>query len=190
MFKCTCCDGDFRDGVKCSVCQECFDFPCAGLTEAGYRRLGEDRRNNWRCTYCKGAKAVSPLNLPSKNTPSIKFLSLVDMEMIALELKSLSSQMNSLPTLIASVNSIQADVADLKSIKADIEDLKLMKPEVADMRTSLEFVQCSVESLNSRMTEINQEIQTLLKTKDDVVQLKQLLENFEHSMRELNKGLV
>ncbi|CAK1595949.1 unnamed protein product [Parnassius mnemosyne] len=192
MFKCTRCDRDFRDGVKCSVCQERFDFPCAGLTEAGYRRLGEDRRNNWRCTSCKDAKAPSPLNLPSKNTlskntPSVKSLSLVDMEMIASELKSLSSQTNSLPTLIASVKAIQADVADLKSIKADIEDLKLMKPEVADMRTSLEFVQCSVESLNSKITEINQEIQSLLKTKDDVVKLKQRLENFEDSMREFEQ---
>ncbi|CAK1578680.1 unnamed protein product [Parnassius mnemosyne] len=38
------------------------------------------------------------------------------------------------------------------------------------------------------MTEINQEIQTLLKTKYDVVQLKQRLENSEDSMREFEQS--
>ncbi|XP_045446358.1 uncharacterized protein LOC123654502 [Melitaea cinxia] len=53
MGRCTICNNQFSDGVQCSACGKQLDFGCAGLTEAGWRRLGTDRRSAWRCPSCR-----------------------------------------------------------------------------------------------------------------------------------------
>ncbi|CAG9091675.1 unnamed protein product [Plutella xylostella] len=54
MFTCARCNNTCNDGAKCSDCNQFLDFPCSGITEAGYRRLG-DRQKTWRCNTCKTA---------------------------------------------------------------------------------------------------------------------------------------
>ncbi|VVC88583.1 unnamed protein product [Leptidea sinapis] len=104
------CQADFRDGVQCMACQGWFDFPCAGITENGYRKVIE---------VTHGA---------------------TDMESIAMDLKRHSTQISSLPTLMTSMKAIQADISDLKTMKADIADLKLIKPDVSEIKATIEFV--------------------------------------------------
>lgn len=180
MFNCKSCKVEFRDGAQCTLCQGQYDFPCAGISETGFR----NRRNTWKCISCKQLGAANPLNIPSVKTNPTRSPSPVSLESIALDIKSLSSQISSLPNLIASVKAIQADVADLKTMKADIAELKLIKPEVADMKSSIEFVQLSVETLTGRISEVSLEVQELHKTKEQVNILQQRFEQFEGSMRE------
>lgn len=185
MFKCFRCNAEFRDGAQCSVCQERFDFPCAGITEGGYRKLG-DRRNAWKCPSCKSTGAPSPHFLPGKKAPGLSPTP-ADMDSIAMDIKNLTSQMASLPTLMASVKAIQLDIEELKSLRADITDIKLLRPELSEMKSSLDFIHSSVESLTSRISEISLEVQGLLKTKDDLNQLQQRFDSLDIKIKEMEQ---
>lgn len=185
MFHCVRCNVEFRDGAQCSGCQGRFDFPCAGITENGFRKLG-DRRNNWKCPSCKNSGTASPL-IPVSGKTSPKSPTPVDMETIVLELKRLTAQMAPLPDLMTSLKAIQADIADLKTVKSDIADLKVLKPEVAELKTSVEFVQNTVQDLSNRVSVINDEVQAMLKAKNDVSLLTQKLERIETTMQEADQ---
>lgn len=188
MYRCTKCEVEFRDGVQCSACLKRLDFPCAGITEGGYRKLG-DRRNTWKCPSCKGSASPS-YPLPSKKTPAVAPTltpTPVDMESIASQLNILTSQMSSLPALTASVKAIQADISDLKSMKADIADLKLLKPELSEMKISVDFIHNSVEALTGRVSEVSLEVESLLKTKDEVHHLQQKIIYLENTMKEFEQ---
>ncbi|CAG4931931.1 unnamed protein product [Parnassius apollo] len=171
MFMCHRCNSEARDGVQCTMCLNRFDFPCAGITEAGYRKLG-DRKATWKCNTCKTGTA-SP-NLSSEKTVQGRVPSYGDLENIRLELSKITKQISSLPQLIASVKTIQADISDLKD----------MKSEMMDVKNSLNHVHTSVEGLTNKLTEIDREIQSLQKTKDDVVRVEHRLEKLEAAVRE------
>ncbi|KAM3963781.1 uncharacterized protein ACR2FA_002305 [Aphomia sociella] len=175
MFVCYRCDNEARDGVQCAQCQNRFDFPCAGITESGYRRLGVDRRASWKCSTCKNAGlSSSPLNPTAVKSTAGKTTSNGDLENINLELKKLSNQLASLPTLIETVRLIQADLVELKNIKNELSDVK----------SSLEYVHTSVDVLSNRLVEIDSEIQSLQKTKEDILRVERRVEKMEISLRE------
>ncbi|XP_045541431.1 uncharacterized protein LOC123722914 [Papilio machaon] len=163
MFVCTRCKLEFREGAQCSSCQGHFDFPCAGITENGYRKLG-DRRNTWRCATCKVAGSSSPRSGSSKAPFP------VDLEKVMEDLKCLRIQLAPLPSMIETVKLIQTD---LKSLKADIADLKLLKSDIADVKASMDFVQYSVDTLTGKVSALDKEVQELKKSKDDISILKQ-----------------
>lgn len=183
MVKCTRCDVEFRDGVQCSLCQGNFDYPCAGITEAGYRKLG-DRRKAWKCSACKTAGTCSPMLGPSRSAASSKSPVLDDLESITTELKRLTFQTASLPMLMESLKAIQSDIKDLKTLKDDIADLKLMKADVTDVKSSVEFIHHSVDTLANRVSVIEKEVDELRKSKDDVAVLQQQVRELKCSIRE------
>ncbi|CAG5055765.1 unnamed protein product [Parnassius apollo] len=139
-----------RDGVQCTLCLKQYDFPCAGITEIGFRKLGD-------------RKATCPV--PGRSnfcTPS-------DLDGIRGELRGLSEQMSSLPKLLDSVKNIQADLAYLKTIKCELSVVKDL----------LDYVHASVDTLITRIAEVDCEIQTLQKNKEDVTRLEQRLQKLE-----------
>lgn len=158
MFKCKRCNSESRDGVQCSVCRCQYDYPCAGITEVGYRKLG-DRKATWRCPSCKNPTSPQPP---------------VDMADVMAELRRLSAVTASLPQLVDSVKSVHTELAELKNLKSDLTDVK----------ESLNYVHNSVETLSSKICNIEKEIQTLLKTKDEVQQLQQRMEKLEGLVRD------
>lgn len=153
---------EFRDGAHCSVCLGRYDFPCAGITESGFRKLGE-RRATWKCIACK---SISPT--PGKS---------IEMEGILSELKFLSAQMAALPTLVENVKKIQEEINDLKSIKT----------EIAEFKASLEYVHLSVSNLTEKMALMDQQIQSLQSTKDQISTLQQLVNSMERRAEEENQ---
>lgn len=167
MFKCKSCDNEFRDGVLCSVCQGRFDFVCAGITETGYRRLGE-RKSTWRCPSCKNSRSGSPL------PPQLKSPGPADMDTVMAELKRLSLQVALLPELNASIQEIKAELTDLKAIKT----------EVSDIKTSLEFVDHKIGALSDKINNMEKDIQHLQKTKLDVDHLQLRVEKLEQQLKE------
>lgn len=172
MFKCTRCQEEFRDGAQCSVCSGQFDFACAGVTENGYRRLG-DRKSTWRCTSCKSSRTGSPLPPPASYSTE-KSPVPADMEAVLAELKRLSLAVAVLPGLNESV----------KSIKAELTELKSIKPEIAEIKKSIDFVDCRIGALSDKILEMEKDIQSLQKTKNDVEYLKLRLENMESHLKE------
>ncbi|XP_060809933.1 uncharacterized protein LOC132904025 [Amyelois transitella] len=104
MNTCRRCNESFNDGVQCSSCKKFYDFACAGITEAGYRKLGPDRRAVWKCTTCKSTVSGSgaceePMSL----------------DKIFKEIVDLKKHLSSLDTLRDDVKTIKNDLQDLRA---------------------------------------------------------------------------
>lgn len=152
--------------MTCCICDGKYDFPCAGITEAGWRKLGE-RRNTWKCSNCKSQAAPSPRSQSVKSTP-------FDSEAIMKEIKRLSTQMEELPALINSV----------KAIQSELSELKLMRSEFLELKSSIEFSHDVVEDLSKRMKALEQEVEILKQSKEDINTLKMRIEKVEHQQHE------
>lgn len=173
MYKCASCSEEFRDGAQCSVCLGHFDFACGGITETGFRRLG-DRKSTWRCPSCK--KSSSPMP-PTGDRSNLSSPVPANMDDVLAELRRLSLQVALLPGLDAAV----------KNIKGEISALKTIQPELADIKSSIEFVDQKIVALSSRLSEMEKDIQTLQKTKNDVDNLQLRVEKLEAHNRELEQ---
>lgn len=158
MFTCKRCEAVVSDGAKCSMCEGQYDFPCAGISESGWRKLG-DRRNTWKCSNCKG---LSPSTSAIKTTTS-------DFQNIMSELRRLSGQMEVLPTLMENMKTVQKQLADIKAIKTELSEIKC----------SVDFVHDSVKELAAKISSIEQEIESLKKTKVAITTLQERCSRLE-----------
>lgn len=141
MFTCNVCGEDHNDGPICSVCKKQYDYACAGVTEGGFRKLG-DRKNTWRCPQCKSGPLPSPG--PTSSTPS--------------QLDKMQEQLNAIFIQLIPLAGL---IEDVKTIKSDVNDLK----ESLDMAHGLiNNFSSSIESIEARITEVERvtnEIPTL-----------------------------
>lgn len=176
MNKCASCAEDFTDGPQCSVCLGRFDYVCAGVTEHGFRGLGENRKAAWRCSSCKIGRTPSPLPPPA-NPPSLKLPVPADMDAVLAELKRLSLLVAVLPGLDEAV----------KNIKAELSTLKTIKPEIADIKSSLEFIGHKMGALSDKILGMEKDIKTLQKTKHDVEYLQLRVEKLEAQNQEVEQ---
>lgn len=154
MYKCNRCNTEFLDGVQCSVCLNRYDFPCAGISEVGYRKLG-DRKFTWKCSACK-----NPSPSPGKSP---------ELEGILTEIKYMSAQLANLPGLVESVRKIQEEIRDLKSIKTELTEVK----------SSVASVHQSMSSITDRLTKLDSEVQSLHSTKEQLTALQQRVDQLE-----------
>lgn len=159
MYKCNRCSTEFIDGVQCTVCLNRFDFPCAGITESGYRKLG-DRKLTWKCSACK-----NPSPTPNKSP---------ELEGIFAELKYLSAQLATLPSLAENVKKIQEEVSDLKSIKSELTEVK----------SSVVSVHKSISTITDKLATLEREVQSLQSTKEQVITLQKRVEELESKTNE------
>lgn len=104
MFSCAKCGAQHTEGPVCSVCKMHYDFQCSGVTEAGYRKLG-DRKGSWRCLKCKSSPSPSPAAVSP--LPS--------------QLDKIQEQLNNIVLRLVPLTSL---VEDVKSIKSDINTMK------------------------------------------------------------------
>ncbi|KOB73028.1 Uncharacterized protein OBRU01_11389 [Operophtera brumata] len=131
MFKCASCDSQHTDGTVCSACKRHYDFQCSGVTETGYRRLG-DRQKTWRCPQCKSS--ASPSQAATSPLPS--------------QLDKMQDQLNNIVFQLSPLASL---VNDVKSIKSELINLR----ESLDMAHDLlgKF-SGSVKALESRVSKV------------------------------------
>ncbi|KAL4710909.1 hypothetical protein ACJJTC_002539 [Scirpophaga incertulas] len=112
MTKCASCLNEARDLAQCSVCLKCFDFACGGITESGYRKLG-DRKVAWKCPNCKNSSNLKQVSTPPSSSASAYHN--VDSEMIMSEIKKLAQKIDYLSSLAQDIKSIKDDVQHLKN---------------------------------------------------------------------------
>ncbi|CAG5042397.1 unnamed protein product [Parnassius apollo] len=92
------------EGPHYTVCNQELHFHCAGITEAGYRKLG-DRKSTWRCVKCKQTHSIQPPLSQSIESDAL----------ILKEIRALSGKPAPLECLKNEVIALRSEFADLKS---------------------------------------------------------------------------
>ncbi|KAL0841563.1 hypothetical protein ABMA28_015222 [Loxostege sticticalis] len=127
-MKCAECGVSFNDGVQCSTFKKHLDFKCANISEAGYKKLGADRKAIWKCAHCRG-QVSSP-------APADKMSPVLDT--ILSELREVKLQLASLPTLL--------------------EDVKLIKQEISELKTSMEFNSAKLDEHSIKISDLERKM--------------------------------
>lgn len=155
MPKCNQCNELLHDGASCSSCNGDFHFHCGGITESGYRRLG-DRKTTWRCPNCKLAASKSTTRASS---PA---LSAVSNDQILQEVKALSLKLAPLDNLIIDVKSLKDDLASLK--------------------TEIKISNKAMKEFGNKIKAFEDRISSLEKAKDSISALQVKVESFENDL--------
>ncbi|KAJ0183458.1 hypothetical protein K1T71_001434 [Dendrolimus kikuchii] len=113
MVVCARCGDDASEAIQCSVCLHFFDFACSGITEKGYRKLG-DRQATWRCANCKSAGAHLTATSSSANSPT------VSLDSVMRELMNINLKLAPLSSLESEVQSLRKELSDLKSLALEL----------------------------------------------------------------------
>lgn len=142
MFNCASCGTKHTDGAVCSTCKQHYDFQCSGVTEAGYRKLG-DRKNAWRCLKCKSNQSPSPA--------------------------ATSSNSSQLDKVQEQLNKIMIKLAPLASL---VEDVKLIKCELGELKDSLGMAHDMISNFTDKMQTIEAKIEVLNKSSDEIPVLR------------------
>ncbi|XP_045456280.1 uncharacterized protein LOC123666117 [Melitaea cinxia] len=153
MFSCSSCGLQHSDGPVCSLCKNRYDFGCAGVTEAGFRKLG-DRRNNWRCLKCKAGPSLSP----TPNSPAVS------------QMDNILEQLNYINLQLAPLASLMEDI---KSIKSDVNSLK-SSLEMA--HESINQFSSTIKSLESRVAKAEEMVNDVPRLREELIKLNQELD--------------
>ncbi|XP_047511708.1 uncharacterized protein LOC125054076 [Pieris napi] len=152
---CGSCGVEIRDGASCSVCKLDFHFQCGGITEVGYRRLG-DRRFTWCCANCKISAQPQAVSTSASTSPLVK----MPVESTILEeIRAVSLKLAPLESLVEDVKSLRKELSELKSSFSEINGV------VGEFKTKIENFESrlsKVESDNQNIVEQYGTIQTRL----------------------------
>lgn len=154
LKKCSICDDQLTDGVRCSVCGNEMHFQCAGITEAGHRKLG-DRKHSWRCMKCKQTSALHPTSSPvvSRSEPE---------SVVLLEIRALAAKLTPLEGLKDEIQALRSEFADMKSSfnQQFNEVVREFNDKLNDMEqrvVQLEKVQDHVDQLQVRLDKLEED---------------------------------
>lgn len=139
MFTCASCGSEFTDGPTCGGCKQHYDYHCAGVTEAGYRRLGDSRKNAWRCPKCKSGSSPSPL--------------------------AVSPQPSQLDKMQEQLNKIVLDLAPLAALVADV---KSIKTELSGLKDSIEMAHDIINGFSEKVKSLESRVTGMEKVTDQI----------------------
>ncbi|KAM3956926.1 uncharacterized protein ACR2FA_009045 [Aphomia sociella] len=166
MFTCANCNSRHTDGTHCSVCKLHYDFQCSGVTEIGYRKLG-DRKNSWRCLKCKNF-GLGDSQSPRPTSP------------LPGQLDNIQDQLNKITLQLAPLTSL-------------VEDIKIMKEDIRSLSESLEMAHetvrnfsCTVSELQCRLSEVEKVASDVPILQSEIVRLKEELNHRDQWARANN----
>lgn len=168
MNSCAGCGKVARDIIQCSACEKYYDFPCSGITETNYRKLGS-RQATWKCSLCK-VQNFAPKT--AENVPAADAAAASGDKEESTEKNSGSSSPNIAQELMAikeTLAAISLAVADIAAIKTDIASLKI--------------------SMDSRIDSLERRIQVIETSQDDTKVLSQRVEKLEEELNEKNQWM-
>lgn len=154
MHTCPRCNSQFTDGALCSLCKRHFDFACSGVTEQGYRKLG-DRKNTWRCPGCK-SKDHSPQTSHTSQGPALSLESLQrDIKAILLKLSPLAGLAEDVKGIKAEISNMQSSLNMAHELISDFSsNIKALDSRIRDVEESIQVI----PSLQAEVARINQEL--------------------------------
>lgn len=172
MNTCSSCGDQFNDGVQCTACMKWLDFSCAQLTEVGWRRLGEQRRSDWKCPTCRS----SPLPSPTSNP--------ISMDILFTEIRELKQQLTSLPALIEGVRVVKDELRELKNSNEFISNkLDEFSKQMSDIQKRMK----KFDKLDQKVHSLEADVLTLKSNLSDQDQ-RSRLNNVEIKGVPLKKG--
>uniref|UniRef100_A0A2A4K238 FP protein C-terminal domain-containing protein n=1 Tax=Heliothis virescens TaxID=7102 RepID=A0A2A4K238_HELVI len=150
--KCGACDETMSEGAHCTVCNQTLHFHCAGITEAGHRKLG-DRKLTWRCSKCKLSSITQASNSPRSPRPESE------------------------SAILSEIRALSAKLAPLEGLK---DEILAMKSEFADLKSSLskEFND-TVKEFSVKINDMEHRILQMEKMQDQVIQLQSRLDKLD-----------
>lgn len=150
MKSCAVCNIQFSDGVYCTSCRKDMDFGCAKISEVGWKKLGVDRRAQWKCPMCK---ISSPVVVPSESA---------SIETILSEIRDLKRQLLSLPTLVEDIQVIKDELSQVKATcdctAGKLEEYGTRLSVVESKINELEKLQDVVNNLQLDLTKVKSEV--------------------------------
>lgn len=175
--KCARCMEMVGAGPECSSCKRKFHYPCGGITERGFERLGSGR-TSWLCTTCRDASQtgleVSGLEEASANTPMGKKISSglpAETRAPSTSTSGQSAEIGDNMTKVlndmsAKITSIQTEMKIVREIQ---QDLQQMKSDISSLRDS---VNTRLDQLVNRVDEIESRVFIVETLKDEIDTLK------------------
>lgn len=148
---CGACNEPLSDGAHCTVCNQELHFHCAGITEAGHRKLG-DRKLTWRCSKCK---LSSSTQAPASPRPETETESLILKEIRSLKdklapLEYLKDEIAELRTELSGFKSSLCDTnRELKEFNGRIKDLETRLMRVEKVQEQVDLIQVRLEKLEA-----------------------------------------
>ncbi|XP_013196867.2 uncharacterized protein LOC106139904, partial [Amyelois transitella] len=150
MYTCASCGVQHTEGTACNACKQHFDFPCSGVTEAGYRKLG-DRKNAWKCPRCKSGQSGSVSPQPSQ------------LDRMQEQLSKITLQLAPLATLVEDIKAIKHEVSGLKDsvelaherITSSSDKVSTLELKVSEMHNLAE----DIPVLHAEIDRLNRELQ-------------------------------
>ncbi|KAJ0169374.1 hypothetical protein K1T71_001502 [Dendrolimus kikuchii] len=138
------------EGARCTACLQDLHFHCAGITETGYRKLG-DRKLTWRCVKCK---QVGSLQTPSSP--------LLEPESVLLkEIRAIAQKLAPLESLKDEVSAIRTEFINFKSSFDNInKELKSFNSKIANVEERLLEVEKSqnlIDKIQTSQDKLEQE---------------------------------
>ncbi|XP_037296229.1 uncharacterized protein LOC119189773 [Manduca sexta] len=149
-MKCALCNESFNDGVQCASCKKQLDFRCASISEAGWRKLGADRRAVWKCPSCR-------ISSPSASTTEQASL-----QVVLNEIRDLKRQLSILPSLTENIHSIKDELKELRNCceynSSLVEEFSHKLKDLESRITGLEGLQATVHTLHRDVEGIRAEL--------------------------------
>ncbi|KAL0882089.1 hypothetical protein ABMA27_000661 [Loxostege sticticalis] len=158
MFACARCDNMSSDVATCSICKRHFDFQCAGITETGFRKLG-DRRNTWRCPDCRSGSTSSLPTPKESENPS----SSVPIDKVQFKLDAIMKQ--------------------LAPLEALLEDVRSIKHDLATLQKSVEFAHDSIKEYSDSLKSLETKVKVLEERTDIIPALQASITKIENNLR-------
>ncbi|XP_048484700.1 uncharacterized protein LOC125490219 [Plutella xylostella] len=158
MPVCGSCEEDVTDAILCTVCDKHYDFGCAGITEAKYRRLGERKKKEWSCHTCNFNAPTTDAPLPSTSSTSTP----PTLEMVMQRLDSLSLQL------------------------APLKSLEVIKSDISKLKTSTNNIAKRIDSLEARVTKVEDTQPETGLLNNKILQLESALELKDQWLRANN----
>lgn len=157
MSSCGMCSEDVGDGVHCTFCDQVLHFHCAGITEGGYRKLGADRKQTWKCGKCKQSGMRSPQ--PTGEAA------------IMAELKALSLKLGPLDSLADEVRALRTEISELRS-QVTVTNASIK--EFSDRCEKIENRVTQIEGVGDRVTILEAELNKLIREANDKDQVSRM----------------
>lgn len=152
MKSCAVCNAQFNDGVQCGSCKKHLDFGCASISESGWRRLGLDRRAQWKCPTCR---TTSPAVQHLTSEPA-------SLDTILSEIRDMKQQLLSLPTLVGDIQTIKDELTEIKitcdSYSGKLDDFNTRIVELETKASAFEQLHETVNALQDELTKTKLEL--------------------------------